>query len=104
MADKSLTQSEIVDLLKHYLAAGTLHVQMMGRGRAWLDTGTYDSLLEAGQFVATLEKRQGLQVASPDEIAFSAGWIDAAQLRSNAEPMAKNPYGQYLLRLAGDAM
>ena len=95
---------EITDVNAEYLRRDALHMELLGRGFAWLDTGTYDSLLEAGQFVATLEKRQGLQVASPDEIAFSAGWIDGAQLRSNAEPMAKNPYGQYLLRLAGDAM
>ena len=73
-----------------------------GRGYAWLDTGTYDSLLEASHFVATLEKRQGLQVASPDEIAFAAGWIDAQQLVVNATPMTNNPYGQYLLHLATD--
>ena len=77
---------------------------MLGRGYAWLDTGTYDSLLEASHFVATLQKRQGLQVASPDEISFAAGWIDDAQLRANAEPMAKNPYGQYLLRLAREGL
>ncbi len=75
-------------------------MELLGRGYAWLDTGTYDSLLEAGSFVHTLQKRQGLQVASPDEIAFRAGWIDTAQLAANAEPMAKNPYGQYLQRLA----
>ena len=95
---------EITDVNAEYLRRDSLHMELLGRGYAWLDTGTYESLLEAGQFVATLEKRQGLQVASPDEIAFSAGWIDAAQLRSNAEPMVKNPYGQYLLRLVGDAM
>jgi glucose-1-phosphate thymidylyltransferase len=91
---------EITDVNAEYLRRGQLHMELLGRGYAWLDTGTYDSLLEAGSFVATLEKRQGLQVASPDEIAFRAGWIDAAQLRANAEPMAKNPYGSYLLRLA----
>ena len=94
---------EITDVNAEYLRRGALHMELLGRGYAWLDTGTYDSLLEAGQFVATLEKRQGLQVASPDEIAFAAGWITAAQLRTNAEPMGKNPYGQYLLRLAADA-
>jgi glucose-1-phosphate thymidylyltransferase len=93
---------EITDVNAEYLRRGQLHMEILGRGYAWLDTGTYDSLLEAGSFVATLEKRQGLQVASPDEIAFSAGWIDVAQLRANAEPMAKNPYGTYLLRLAGE--
>ena len=85
-----------------YLRRGQLHMELLGRGYAWLDTGTYDSLHEAGAFVATLQKRQGLQVASPDEIAFRAGWIDADRLAANAEPMSKNPYGQYLLRLAAD--
>ncbi len=93
---------EITDVNAEYLRRGQLHMELLGRGYAWLDTGTYDSLLEASSFVATLEKRQGLQVASPDEISFAAGWIDAAQLRANAEPMGKNPYGQYLLRLAGE--
>ena len=93
---------EITDINAEYLRRGQLHMELLGRGYAWLDTGTYESLLEASHFVATLEKRQGLQVASPDEISFAAGWIDAAQLRANAEPMSKNPYGQYLLRLAGE--
>ncbi|MEI8239682.1 MAG: glucose-1-phosphate thymidylyltransferase RfbA [Actinomycetota bacterium] len=93
---------EITDVNAEYLRRDQLHMEHLGRGYAWLDTGTYDSLLEAGSFVATLEKRQGLQVASPDEIAFHAGWIDADGLRANAEPMAKNPYGQYLLRLAAE--
>jgi len=93
---------EITDINAEYLHRGELHMELLGRGYAWLDTGTYDSLLEASHFVATLEKRQGLQVASPDEISFAARWIDAAQLRANAEVMAKNPYGQYLLRLADD--
>ena len=95
---------EITDINAEYLRRGQLHMEMLGRGYAWLDTGTYDSLLEASHFVATLQKRQGLQVASPDEISFAAGWIDAAQLRANAEPMGKNPYGQYLLRLAGEGI
>jgi glucose-1-phosphate thymidylyltransferase len=77
-------------------------MEVLGRGYAWLDTGTYESLLEAGSFVATLEKRQGLQVASPDEISFAAGWISAEELVANATPMAKNPYGAYLLRLAAE--
>ena len=93
---------EITDINAEYLRRGQLHMELLGRGYAWLDTGTYESLLEASHFVATLEKRQGLQVASPDEISFAAGWIDEAQLRSNAEPMSKNPYGQYLLRLANE--
>jgi len=95
---------EITDINAEYLRRGQLHMEMLGRGYAWLDTGTYDSLLEASHFVATLQKRQGLQVSSPDEISFAAGWIDETQLRANAEPMAKNPYGQYLLRLAGEGM
>ncbi len=93
---------EITDVNREYLHRGQLHMELLGRGFAWLDTGTYDSLLEAGSFVATLEKRQGLQVASPDEIAFRAGWISAADLVANAEPMAKNPYGASLLRLAAE--
>jgi len=93
---------EITDVNAEYLRRGQLHMEILGRGYAWLDTGTYDSLLEAGSFVATLEKRQGLQVASPDEVAFAAGWIDADQLVVNATPMAKNPYGAYLLRLAAE--
>ena len=95
------SEYEITDVNAEYLRRGGLHMELLGRGYAWLDTGTYDSLLEASSFVATLEKRQGLQVASPDEIAFHAGWIDADQLVANAAPMSKNPYGQYLLRLAG---
>ena len=93
---------EITDINAEYLRRGQLHMELLGRGYAWLDTGTYESLLEASHFVATLEKRQGLQVASPDEISFAAGWIDTAQLRANAEPMSKNPYGQYLLRVANE--
>jgi glucose-1-phosphate thymidylyltransferase len=73
---------------------------VLGRGYAWLDTGTHDSLLEAGQFIATLEKRQGLKVACPEEIAYRAGWIDRAQLLAMARPMLKNGYGQYLLQIA----
>ncbi len=93
---------EITDVNARYLEQGALEVEIMGRGYAWLDTGTHDSLLEAGQFIATLEKRQGLKVACPEEIAWRAGWIDAAQLRRLAEPLAKNGYGRYLLRLLGD--
>jgi len=90
---------EITEVNACYLQQGQLDVEIMGRGFAWLDTGTHDSLLEAGQFIATLEKRQGLKVACPEEIAFRSGWIDAAQLEALAEPMRKNGYGQYLLRL-----
>jgi len=93
---------EITDVNAAYLAQGQLHVEMMGRGFAWLDTGTHDSLLEASQFIATLEKRQGLKVACPEEIAYRSGWIDAAQLEAIAQPMLKNGYGQYLRRLLTD--
>lgn len=90
---------EITDVNARYLEQGSLNVEIMGRGYAWLDTGTHDTLLEASQFIATLERRQGLKVACPEEIAYRAGWIDASQLESLAEPMSKNGYGQYLLRL-----
>ncbi len=93
---------EITDLNAVYLERGQLSVEIMGRGYAWLDTGTHDSLLEAGQFIATLEKRQGLKVACPEEIAYRSGWIDAAQLDALAQPMLKNGYGQYLKRLLVD--
>jgi glucose-1-phosphate thymidylyltransferase len=93
---------EITDLNAVYLAQGQLSVEIMGRGYAWLDTGTHDSLLEAGQFIATLEKRQGLKVACPEEIAFRSGWITAGQLEALAQPMLKNGYGQYLKRLLVD--
>ena len=82
-----------------YLAQAQLGVEIMGRGYAWLDTGTHDSLLEAGQFIATLEKRQGLKVACPEEIAYRSGWITDAQLEALAKPMMKNGYGQYLARM-----
>ena len=90
---------EITDVNARYLAQGQLNVEIMGRGYAWLDTGTHDSLLEAGQFIATLEKRQGLKVACPEEIAFRSGWISAAQLHAIAQPMLKNGYGQYLMQV-----
>lgn len=90
---------EITDVNRAYLEQGTLSVEIMGRGYAWLDTGTHESLLEAGQFIETLERRQGLKVACPEEIAFRSRWIDAAQLERLAEPLAKNGYGQYLKRL-----
>jgi glucose-1-phosphate thymidylyltransferase len=93
---------EITDVNAEYLRRGQLSVEIMGRGYAWLDTGTHDSLLEAGQFIATLEKRQGLKVACPEEIAFRAGWITAEQLEALAKPLAKNGYGQYLMKLLKD--
>ena len=90
---------EITDVNKRYLEQGQLNVEIMGRGYAWLDTGTHDSLLEAASFIATLQKRQGLQVACPEEIAFAQKWIDAAQIQKLAAPLSKNGYGQYLLNL-----
>lgn len=90
---------EITDVNRAYLERGQLSVEIMGRGYAWLDSGTHDSLLEAGQFIATLENRQGLKVACPEEIAYRQKWIDAAQLEKLAAPLAKNGYGQYLKRL-----
>lgn len=90
---------EITDVNRVYLERGELNVELMGRGMAWLDTGTHDSLLEAGQFIATIENRQGLKVACPEEIAYRKGYIDAAKLAQLAQPLKKNAYGQYLLRL-----
>jgi len=90
---------EITDVNARYLELGKLNVEIMGRGYAWLDTGTHDSLMEAGQFIATLEKRQGLKVACPEEIAFRSGWITSAQLEAMAQPMLKNGYGQYLMQI-----
>ena len=90
---------EITDLNRLYLQRGTLDVQTMGRGYAWLDTGTHESMLEASQFIHTIENRQGLKVAAPEEIAWRSGWIDDAQLERLAKPLAKSGYGQYLLRL-----
>ncbi len=90
---------EITDVNQTYLDRGQLHVELMGRGYAWLDTGTHDSLLEASSFIATLQKRQGLQVACPEEIAYSNHWITAEQLGKLADPLSKSHYGQYLQRL-----
>jgi glucose-1-phosphate thymidylyltransferase len=90
---------EITDLNRRYLEAGALHLESLGRGHAWLDTGTHQSLLEASNFIETIEARQGLRVCCPEEIAFGNGWIDAAQVEKLAAPLAKNGYGQYLLSL-----
>ncbi|MDR2298074.1 MAG: glucose-1-phosphate thymidylyltransferase RfbA [Comamonas sp.] len=90
---------EITDLNGMYLQQGRLNVELMGRGYAWLDTGTHDSLLEAGQFIATLQQRQGLKVACPEEIAYRQKWIDAAQLEKLGQALVKNGYGQYLLQV-----
>lgn len=90
---------EITDLNRLYLIQKKLHVEVMGRGYAWLDTGTHESLLEASQFIATLENRQGLKVSCPEEIAYRQKWIDANQLEKLAKPLLKNEYGQYLLRI-----
>ncbi len=90
---------EITDLNRIYLQRGQLHVVNMGRGMAWLDTGTHESLMEASAFIETIEKRQGLKIACPEEIAYSQGLIDATRLRQLAQPLEKNGYGQYLLRL-----
>jgi glucose-1-phosphate thymidylyltransferase len=93
---------EITDLNMLYLKQKKLEVCVLGRGMAWLDTGTHDSLLEASQFIETVEKRQGLKVACPEEVAYRKGFIDAAQLKKLAGPLQKTAYGQYLLRLLTD--
>jgi glucose-1-phosphate thymidylyltransferase len=93
---------EITEVNAQYLRQGQLEVEIMGRGYAWLDTGTHDSLLEAGQFIATLEKRQGLKVACPEEIAYRSGWISATELEAQAQPMLKNGYGQYLMQVLAE--
>ncbi|TKA89438.1 glucose-1-phosphate thymidylyltransferase RfbA [Guyparkeria sp. SB14A] len=93
---------EITDINSGYMEAGKLNVEIMGRGYAWLDTGTHESLLDAGQFIATLEQRQGLKVACPEEIAFRAGWIGAQQLEDLARPLLKNGYGRYLRQVLNE--
>ena len=90
---------EITDVNRAYLARGTLGCEVMGRGMAWLDTGTHESLLEAAQFIETIERRQGLKIACPEEIAYRLGYIDAAGVERLGQAMAKNGYGQYLLAL-----
>ncbi|GAB3371842.1 glucose-1-phosphate thymidylyltransferase RfbA [Massilia agri] len=93
---------EITDMSRHYMQRGRLQVEILRRGYAWLDTGTHESLLDASQFIATLERRQGLKVACPEEIAFRMGWIGATELAALAEPMRNNGYGQYLLRVLSE--
>ena len=93
---------EITSVNQEFLKDGELKVQLLGRGFAWLDTGTHDSLSEASNFVETLEKRQGLKISCLEEIAFRKGWINAEKLRELAQPMIKNQYGQYLLQLTID--
>ncbi|MBB5209791.1 glucose-1-phosphate thymidylyltransferase RfbA [Chiayiivirga flava] len=95
---------EITDLNRCYLDEGSLRLEQLGRGHAWLDTGTHESLLQAGNFIQTLQERQGLQVCCPEEIAYLNGWIDAAQLEALARPLAKNGYGQYLLTLLAEGL
>ncbi|MGA2550120.1 MAG: glucose-1-phosphate thymidylyltransferase RfbA, partial [Burkholderiaceae bacterium] len=93
---------EITDVNLHYLKAGRLGVEILGRGMAWLDTGTHESLLQAASFIETIEKRQGLKIACPEEIAYRAGWIDRTEVERLAERLRKNDYGQYLLRMLGE--
>jgi len=93
---------EITDLNRQYLDQGRLYVEMMDRGYAWLDTGTHDSLIDASQFIATIEKRQGLKVACPEEVAYRQGWISASQLEDLAKPLLKNQYGQYLMKVLSE--
>jgi glucose-1-phosphate thymidylyltransferase len=93
---------EITDVNRTYLEAGTLQVELMGRGFAWLDTGTCDSLLDASQFISTIEHRQGLKIGVPEEVAYRRGYIDAGDLERLAEPLKKSGYGQYLMRVLGD--
>ena len=102
IAPSARGEYEITDVNKRYLEMGQLEVEIMGRGYAWLDTGTHDSLLEASAFIATLQRRQGLMVACPEEIAFHQGWINAAQIETLATPLAKTGYGRYLLQILSE--
>ncbi len=102
LAPSARGELEITDVNRRYLEAGRLSVEVMGRGTAWLDTGTHESLLEAAHFIETIERRQGLKIACPEEIAFRMGYIDAAQLERLAQPMRKNSYGEYLLGILRD--
>jgi len=95
---------EITDINRHYLEMGQLQVEVMGRGHAWLDTGTHESLLEASLFIQTIEKRQGLKISCPEEIAYREGYIDAAQVERLATPLQKNAYGQYLLAMLNERL
>ena len=95
---------EITEVNQRYLELGQLEVKNMGRGMAWLDTGTHESLLEAASFIETIERRQGLKIACPEEIAFRNGYIDAEQVIKIAEPLKKNGYGDYLLRMLDEAV
>jgi glucose-1-phosphate thymidylyltransferase len=93
---------EITDINKEYLLRGDLRVELLGRGFAWLDTGTHDSLIEASSYIETIEKRQGLKISCVEEVAYRMGYIDAEQVRRLAEPMRNNGYGQYLFNIVQD--
>jgi len=102
LSPSSRGELEITDLNTLYLKQDKLYVEKMGRGFSWLDTGTHDSLLDAGQFIATIENRQGLKIACPEEIAYRAGWINASMIEKLAKPLLKNDYGKYLMKLIND--